>query len=230
VSIEKTSPEFALLKNKADDMEYTINWIDANLSICRVRLPEPETKRQMQISKPLYFEHTRMDARSIDIPPGMLYHKTRDVYKGILPRRIMLIIWDTNATSGGVYEVDPVRFPAAKYNISRVQFYVDEVPVLSKAYTPGWYNPSQYLREYLQFCKVMGLENKECSIDCKVFKNCYTVFAADIHGFQGQTEGNVSVELNMSAASKNPFSGLVIAEYNRCVTIDSNNAVNYFDY
>ncbi len=234
IQLDRSSPEFALIRKEGVADNYKIHWLDARCTVTRVRVSEQisrETERQLRLGKQIYLPFTRTDCRAFEIPLRSRNYRANALFSGPLPDRVLLILQDTNAISSGEYSTNPVIFPAAKYKLCEVQFLVDERQVLPQPYRPEWTNKN-FLYEYQSLLSVMNLDGSlvGSSMDFNHFATDYGIFAANLRGFEGKERGNVSVQLAFSTGLQSAAAGLMICEYRSCVILDQDKNVSQSDY
>ena len=70
------------------------------------------------------------------IPKGLNTYKFPNIFSnGRLPRKVMVVLCDPIALSGGGYHNNPHLFPATKYGLTRAQLLINDIPVDFEEYS-----------------------------------------------------------------------------------------------
>ena len=197
ILIERSSPEFALVRGRNGNETYNIRWIDARMSVTRVHVNDNIRQglvRTLNSRRDAYFPFTRTDSRTFEIPKGSRNYNARMLFSGALPDRVVLVLCDPDSLGYGSWENNPMLFPAKKFDLNFVQFYIDETRVLEKPFRPDW-NRDQYAKEYMALLQATGVDRNLSlsggSISYKQFSQDYGVFCTVVRGVDGRETGSV---------------------------------------
>ncbi len=232
--LERSSPEFWLIRSENSQKTFKVQWDSVRLSILRVKVAEnvhQNIRNRFSSTNPYYLPYKRVDGRTFEVPRGSRYYRASNLFSGPLPERGMLVLTSPASLGNGKFSNNPVIFNASKTNISEVQFFVGERAVLPSPLQPKWAQ-GEWVAEYQQLLNVTGhaVNPVGCCIDYDSFGNDYCIFAARFKGFEGYQDGNISIELQFSDGdTQEPISGLFIAEFSSCMLIDSDKNVSRLD-
>ncbi len=234
IRLIRSSPDFCLISSKDVGGKYRVKITDARIDISRVKVEEKVMKSIMMDIKcgsPIYLPFTRLDSRSFEVPAGSRYYRASSLFSGTLPQIALLALTEPDSLGNGSYMNNPVSFPAHKFGVSQIQFFIDERPVLPRPFHPKW-EEKKYVYEFTSLLRVTGLlENQvEGSIDYNGFGEDYGIFGVHLYGVDGKQSGTVSVELRFENPTKESFSGLLIPQFRSCLSINASHNVQQTDF
>lgn len=235
ISIRRSTPEFALIDSTYSVGKYTINWIDAKLEVARVKCSDKVMKsyNARRSGSTVYLPFCRVDARSFDVPTGSRHFRANSIFVGTLPVKCLLVLTDPESLGYGQITNNPVVFPAFKYDVNYVQFFINERPVLVKPYRPD-FKEGKTVPEYFMALEQLGLGLGKSTLSNGMsythFNQFYGVFAVDLTEFSENDQGALSIELRFGTATEKPISGLVLAQFQSYTKITSTDEISVEDY
>ena len=236
IRLERSTPEYALIRKEGLKQNFKIKWLQAQLTTKRIKLNDrvrTSISRGLNSKSPIYLPFTKLESRTFEIPQGAHYHRAHGIFQGVLPERVLLVILETEATGFGDYSCNPMVFPARDYNVSGIQFFVGDKAVLPEPYAPKWETGS-YEKEFQALVKVMGINTNPAVggtvLSYKWFGRDYGIFAANIRGHDGKNQGMVSVEVRFSKGAPKTLAGMIIGEFKSCAVINEEKKIETIDY
>ena len=106
VRIERSTPEYALIRSEESKHNYKIKWLDAKFTARRVKLHERVQStiyRGLAANKPVYMPFTKLESKVFEIPAYSRYNRAHGIFQGLLPERVLLALVDTEAVGYGDY-------------------------------------------------------------------------------------------------------------------------------
>lgn len=225
VTLDRSSTEFSLIRDATNSRNYKIKFDEIKLTVPRVKISDSiarSTDMHFRNGSTIYLPFTRTDAKPFEIPRGSMTYRASSIYTGVLPERLILVFCDPESLGNGSYDNNPVIFPARKYGVSEVQFYLNESEVLAEPYKIDW-EKNHYQESYQRVLRVMGLDQSlvGCYLSFIYYGRDHTIFAANMRDIAGVESGNVSVNVKFNNATNQAVAGLLIAEYRSCLMLDS---------
>ena len=178
------------------------------------------------------FPMVRVDCKSFSITAGTLSHTHENLYMGVIPKRIILMMVD-NAGYNGDYTRNP--FDARHNNINFLTLVVDGRQVPSKPLQPD-FPRNRCIRSYMNLFEATGKsgEDEGNDISRADFAAGYTVFAFDLTPdccdgahFNLVRQGTVGAEMNFETPLPRPMNVVVYAEFETVMEIDRSRNVLY---
>lgn len=186
----------------------------------------------MRVS-PVVYPITRCEVKRVGIPQGQLDF-IQDVIRGPLPRRVLMMLVDTNAFNGS-YDKDPFIFK--NYGVNYCSVFVNSTQYPTKAFMPN-FEKGLFTREYMKLMQALNQNGTDVYTDLTMesFKQDKTIFAFDFApdlssgpGEAGHanilTEGVLRLAIRFTQQTTEAINVLLYCEFDECFGIDYNRTV-----
>lgn len=186
----------------------------------------------MRVSPALY-PIVRAEVKRVGIPQGQLDF-IQDVIRGPMPRRVLVMLVDTNAFNGS-FTKDPFEFK--NYGINFCAAYMNSTQYPTRAFTPD-FEKGLYVREYMKLMQALNQNGTDVYTDLNMskFAKDTTIFAfnfapdlTDGPGMAGHAnlmnDGVMRLAIRFSKQTTETINVLMYCEYDECIGVDSHRAV-----
>lgn len=224
------------LMAKADANAFKINIEDAYLLVRKVR-PSPGVilgHSDALLKMPAKFPILRKDCINIAVPRGMRSLKRDNIFRGQLPKRVVVAMVDS-AAMAGAYERNPYNFK--HYSFSYLQLFSDGAPVHARPLKPNFAD-GNYIHCYETLYRGLNkMDGERSSIIKRVeWNKGYSLAAFDLtpdmdssDHFPPIKHGNLRLEIEFADALPETINVLVYAEFDNIVEITVDRQLQ-FDY
>lgn len=229
IRLDRNTSEYCLLTAANANEKYKLNIRSCTLFMRKVAVAP---KIYAAISHKLtqeaaVYPYMRTDMRHFLIPSGTQSIKQNNVLSGRMPCRLLFAVCPTTSLSGGSYKNNPIVFSGSQYQISYVNFFVNDESVLSMPYKPD-FKKKDYVMSYVGLLRAMRLLNSQKPIapmDYDAFGETASIFGVDLTADASNLAplglGNVSVEVHFKNNLTESVNGVLVAEYRSCVYVDN---------
>ena len=178
-----------------------------------------ETYLQKQNSRyPLIYTAMRV----LTLPQGGTAF-TNDVFQGVLPDRIFLVMVD-HASMAGSWNTNPFNFQ--HFNVNYLALNVNGESVPRSPYRPN-FKKHHFVREYDALFDTLGLKNSRDTINIEPndFENGYAIFAFKINPDRQMSTidaktGSIRLDLGFDGATTSTINAILLCDYSTLLEID----------
>ena len=167
----------------------------------------------------------RVAMKHISIPQGHQTAQYDNIFLGILPNRIAMVLI-TDAMMAGGYQQNPFEFQ--HYNLNHLCLYVNGEQFPSKPFNPNFAN-NLYIREYHSLFEAFGIQfsDRTLSISRSDYPNGFTIFVFNLNPDPQLHEsitpfrnGSIRVEIKFAQATAQTLNLLIYSEFDSMIEID----------
>jgi len=171
------------------------------------------------------FPIRRVALKHISIPRGYQTAQYDNIFLGILPNRIAMVLISDAMMAGG-YQQNPFNFQ--HYNLNHLCLYVNGEQFPSKPFTPNFAN-NLYIREYNSLFEAFGIQFSDhtVSISRSDYPRGFTIFVFNLNPDPQLHEtvtpfrtGGIRVEIKFAAPTAQTLNLLIYSEFNSILEID----------
>jgi len=214
--------------------QFKLKILDAALHVKHIR---PTQKALLQDAMDFekgaarYFLN-RPDVKMYTIPSAVSAKNLNSILVGPLPKRITVGLFSTAALQGD-YKKSGLEMK--HFNIRNIAVVVGSKRYPSTPYNIVW-GDKNYVRAYSDLYHGLGMHhaNRDIDITLDDFAGGYCVFSFDItpsHSasemsyYDGERDGDVSIELSFNENTAETISVVVVCEHNQLMTVDKHRNV-----
>lgn len=233
VRLDRTMPDFCLYRTKGTTDTYKIDLRECTLFMRKVVVSPPvhSAIEHRLATQAAVYPYMRVEMADFLIPYGTSAIKQDRVFTDHLPTRIFFAVCPTISLKGGSYDNNPMIFSAADYGVNFCQFYINDMPVLSRAYQPDFSN-KDYVMSYFGMLRALRTVTN-CPVSYDNFGGTQAFFCFDLSPDQtnlmASAKGNLSVEVRFKRNLREAINGVLFGEFRSCVSIDKNHNVEQYD-
>lgn len=229
IKLIQSKPEFCLLSN-VENPDCTLSIEEAELFVRKVKISPSVLighARALQLGTAKY-GLTRVEIKTITVPAGV-QNKTFDgIYTGQCPKKV-IVGFVRNSAFNGNFSQNPFNFE--HFNLSFLSFYLDNMQVPSKPFTPQ-FDQNLWIREYNSLFEASGIFYKDTGIDIsrEDYGHGYFLTAVDLTPDLSANDshwsliknGNLRIEVRFQRALAETITVICFAEFDNLLEIDSN--------
>ena len=173
-----------------------------------------------------------VDCKVYSIPQGAMSHTHENLFRGTLPKRLILWCIDNNAYNG-VYSKNP--FNAKNNAINFLAVYVDGRQVPAKPLQPT-FETGSCIRSYVNLFSATGKQAQDEGNDLSRddFGQGYTLFGFDLTSdgcdggcFHLTRKGNLRIEMHFATALEHTVNIVAYGEFEAVLEIDKGRNIIY---
>ena len=167
----------------------------------------------------------RVGMKHISIPQGYQTAQYDNIFLGILPNRIAMVLI-TDAMMAGGYQQNPFEFQ--HYNLNHLCLYVNGEQFPSKPFNPNFAH-NLYIREYHSLFEAFGIQFSDhtLAISRSDYPNGFTIFVFNLNPDPQLHEaltpfrnGSIRVEIKFAQATAATLNLLIYSEFDSVIEID----------
>lgn len=237
VVMNRASNEFCLMSSE-DDVDYRVKLIDANLKIRKVKVnPSVSLAHEVALKKgPAIYPIRRVECKSFIIPNGNPSLQKDNIFNGLVPKSLVLGMVESTSFNGG-FKKNPFNFQ--HFNMSSLGISVNGEAIPFRPIQLSFGANPRFIEAFLtQFSGTGKMYYNMCNgISREEFPNGFALYAFDLTPdmcsssphFNLVQKGNLSIDIQFSAAPLQAISLVCYGEFENLIQIDSERNVIY-DY
>ena len=233
VVMNRSSDEFCLMASEGD-ADYKVKLIDANLKIRKVKVnPSVSLAHEVALKKgPAIYPIRRVECKSFIIPNGNPSLQKDNIFNGLVPKSFVFGLVESAAFNGG-FKKNPFNFH--HFNLSSLGIAANGESVPFKPIQLSFGANPRFIEAF--FTQFSGTGKMYYNIGNGVsrqdFPKGYALYAltpdmcGSSHHFNLVQKGNLSIDIQFSAAPAQAISLVCYGEFENLIQIDSERNVIY---
>ena len=232
LSFHKAQPEFCLNNFNEGELSAKIIFDEAILYLrkCQVSQSVSQGHESGLLKREIIYPIQRTELQTIIVPAGLKSTNRENLFRGILPKLIVLGMV-TNSAFNGNYRENPYNFQ--HFSMKSIALYIDGEAQPYRPFTPN-FEKRFAVREYLTLFQGMNMFNKDegnC-LTYDEFLNGYTLMAFNLAPDQTicglkqlQRDSNIRLEIMFERPLEKAINIILFSVYDGEVRIDKNRNV-----
>ena len=232
IKFHRHAPEFALIA-KTDTKRYQISIEQAIMYVCKKTVSSSvrEAHELALLKTNAKYPVRKIDMKYFTRGPQQTDLSEPNLVHGILPRRVVIALASSEATSGHLAK-SPLNFQ--HFKVTTLKLRQNGVPVPFEELEMN-FDDDLYSRGYLTLFQGTGrlFTDSYISIDQKDYKKGHAIYSFDLSADMSEKnasvakEGKLSLELKLGEAPTEAVAIIVYLERDACIEIDGDRNVHY---
>jgi hypothetical protein len=213
--------------NAANQENYRFQILDIRFCIYSMELSNSMilVHRQILTKANARYPIRRVAMKHISIPRGYQTAQYDNIFLGILPNRIAIVLVNDAMMAGG-YQQNPFDFQ--HYNLNHLCLYVNGEQFPSKPFNPNFAN-NLYIKEYHSLFEAFGIQFSDhtVAISRSDYPHGFTIFVFNLNPDPQLHEsvtpfrnGSIRVEIKFAQPAAQTLNLLIYSEFDSIIEID----------